>query len=82
VGLEPGNSLYTAQKAQSYKLAKLPDRIPGAQEKFFIRYIGKDEDGNKIIGNLSPALVFTNTGIETFKYVNHKFGQTGVCVIV
>jgi hypothetical protein len=70
VALEPGNSLYTAQKAQSYKLAKLPDRAPGAQERFFIRYIGKDEEGNKIIGDLSPALVFTNVGIETFKYVS------------
>ena len=68
MGLEAGNSLFTAQKAQSYKLAKLSDRAPGNEEKFFIRYIGKDEDGNKIIGDLSPALVFTNVGIETFKY--------------
>lgn len=65
MGLEPGNSLYTAQQAQSYKLAKLPDRAPGVQERFFIRYIGKDEEGNKIIGDLSPALVFTNAGLET-----------------
>jgi hypothetical protein len=65
VGLEPGNSLFKAQQSQSYKIAKLPDRSPGIQERFFIRYIGKDEEGNKIVGDLSPALVFTNAGLET-----------------
>ncbi len=63
--LESGKSSFAAQQAQSYKLAKLPDRAPGVQERFFIRYIGKDEEGNKIIGDLSPALVFTNAGLET-----------------
>jgi hypothetical protein len=59
----------TSQKqAQSFKIAKLIERSPGADEKFFIRYIGKDSDGNKVVGDLSAALVFTNTGIETFKY--------------
>ena len=56
-------------KDQSYKVAKVADRNPGASEKFFVRYVGKDELGNKIVGDLSSALVFTNVGIETFKYV-------------
>lgn len=56
-------------KDQSYKVAKVADRNPGSNEKFFVRYVGKDEFGNKIVGDLSSALVFTNVGIETFKYV-------------
>ena len=65
-----GKESFAQQQAQSYKIVKLPDRSPGSNEKFFVRYIGKDENGNKIIGDLSPALVFSNIGIETFKYTS------------
>jgi hypothetical protein len=69
MGLNSGGSSLAAEQAQSYKSAKLTDRAPGNEEKFFVRYIGKDAQGNKIVGDLSTALVFTNIGIETFKYV-------------
>jgi hypothetical protein len=59
-----GKDSFAQQQAQSFKVAKLADRSPGATEKFFVRYIGKDENGNKIVGDLSTALVFTNTGLE------------------
>lgn len=68
MGLQSDNSLFAAQKSQSFKTAKLTERSPGNEERFFVRYIGKDENGNKVVGNVSPALVFTNVGIETFKY--------------
>ena len=64
MGLQSDNSLFAAQKSQSFKTAKLTERSPGNEEKFFVRYIGKDENGNKVVGNVSPALVFTNVGIE------------------
>lgn len=63
-----GKQSFSQQQSQSYKTVKLPERSPGTEERFFVRYIGKDENGNKIIGDLSPALVFSNVGIETFKY--------------
>lgn len=70
MALEAGKSSFSSQQSQSFKVAKLTDRSPGNEERFFIRYVGKDEDGNRIIGDLSPALVFTNVGIETFKYTS------------
>jgi hypothetical protein len=69
VALKTGNSSSAQQQSQSFKVAKLTDRAPGNEERFFVRYIGKDESGNKVVGDLSAALVFTNVGIETFKYV-------------
>ena len=63
-----GKDSFAQQQAQSFKVIKLTDRAPGANEKFFVRYTGKDENGNKIVGDLSTALVFSNVGIETFKY--------------
>ena len=69
MALKTGSSSSTQQQSQSFKTAKLTERSPGNEERFFVRYIGKDESGNKIVGDLSAALVFTNVGIETFKYV-------------
>lgn len=57
------------EQQNSFKTVKISGREPGSIETFFVRYIGKDEDGKRVVGKPSVALRFQNVGIEEVKYL-------------
>jgi len=59
---------YQNQQSNSFKTVKVSGREPAANETFFIRYVGKDEDGKRVVGKVSAALNFTNVGTSDTKY--------------
>ncbi|NBP58274.1 hypothetical protein EBU71_17440 [bacterium] len=68
MALEKSSNSFQEQQS-SFKTLKISGREPGDQEVFFVRYIGKDEDGKRVIGKPSVALIFTNVGIAEVKYL-------------
>lgn len=59
---------YENLQSNSFKTIKINGREPAANETFFIRYVGKDEDGKRVVGKVSAALNFTNVGTADTKY--------------